>query len=123
MRESVKRYRTPHAKLKYIFSYLWMDIVSSDHCFANTLIEALSSQAVGSRKQSNLLMLVEGTMSDLLHELLPETVWSSERIHMLARLSWMAFDGFAINRRFEGEKDISPLVEWVVDMLLRADKG
>jgi AcrR family transcriptional regulator len=118
LRESVMKLRTPRAQLRRVFTGLWADIPAADHCFANALIEALSSAPTGMDKPVNLLVQVEDFLNELLIEILPPERATMVREGLLSHVVWMAFDGFVINRRIGDLRDIEKIADLMTDLLL-----
>jgi len=116
--ESVRKLRSPAARLRRLFIGLWGDLPAADHSFANTLMEALPTSPVTERKQDNLLEDVEGFVNDLLEEILPPERHFLLRNGLLSHLIWMAFDGYTINSRLRDLRDISATADLVSDLLL-----
>jgi AcrR family transcriptional regulator len=115
---SVTRFRSPQARLKRIFLGIWADIPAADHCFANCLMEALAAAPETAGKPSDLLIWAEETLSQLLAGSLPRQRQSLLQDRLLAHTIWMAFDGFAINRRIGDIRDIERIAELHAALLL-----
>lgn len=112
------RYRSPETRLRRLILGLWRDIPSTDHGMANALVEALATTPPDDKKPNDLLLRVEDFLTELLIRILPE-----ERHHLVAdglisHLMWMAFDGFAINRRLGDVRDMDTLTDHWIAMLL-----
>jgi AcrR family transcriptional regulator len=118
LQKSIRRLRSPRLRLRRIFIGLWSDIPAADHCFANALMEALASSPPGAGKVSDLLAWSEGFLTDLLRECLPEDRQQLTHDHILSHILWMAFDGFAMNKRVGDTRDIEALADYVTDLLL-----
>ncbi|MGV2290446.1 TetR/AcrR family transcriptional regulator [Trinickia sp. YCB016] len=118
LRESVVKLRTPRTRLNRVFTGIWSDIPAADHCFANALIEALSSAPSGMGKPVNLLVQVEEFLNELLIEILPPERAEMVREGLLSHVVWMAFDGFVINQRIGDLRDIEKIADLMTDMLL-----
>lgn len=115
---SVRRLPTPRAKIRRIFIGIWGDIPSADHCFANALIEALAVAPASLEKPNDLLQQCEALLEELLAESLPEGRRRLGRDGRLAHVAWMAFDGFAINRRIGDVRDLEAIADLVAELLL-----
>jgi AcrR family transcriptional regulator len=118
LRESVAKLRTPRTRLHRVFTGIWADIPAADHCFANSLIEALSSAPSGMGKPVSLLVQVEDFLDELLIEILPPERAAIARERLLSHVVWMAFDGFVINQRIGDVRDIETIADLMTDLLL-----
>ncbi|WP_309546293.1 TetR/AcrR family transcriptional regulator [Paraburkholderia sp. BL27I4N3] len=118
VRESVAKLRTPRTRLRRVFIGLWGDIPAADHCFANALIEALSSAPPGMGKPVSLLASVEDLLDTMLTEILPPERMTFVRDQLLSHVVWMAFDGFVINQRIGDLRDVEKIADVMTDMLL-----
>jgi AcrR family transcriptional regulator len=123
LQKSIRRLRSPRLRLRRIFIGLWSDIPAADHCFANALMEALALSSPGAGKVSDLLAWSEGFLTDLLRECLPEDRQQLTRDHILSHILWMAFDGFAMNKRVGDTRNIETLADYVTDLLLAGSVG
>jgi AcrR family transcriptional regulator len=115
---SVRRLPTPRAKIRRIFIGIWGDIPAADHCFANALIEALAVAPASTGKPNDLLQQCEALLEDLLTESLPQDRRRLGHGGPLAHVAWMAFDGFAINRRIGDVRDLESIADLVAELLL-----
>ena len=118
LRDSVKKQRTPRTKLRRIFIGVWSDIPSKDGFFANSMIEALSVAPAGVEKPGLLLEFAETFIGELILECLPEERKARIDHRLLTHVIWMAFDGFAINRRINDVRDINGIADLFADLLL-----
>ena len=116
--ESVRKFRSPQARLRRLFIGLWGDIPAADHCFANALIEALAVSPVGAGKSNTLLADVEAVLSGMIAECLPDEADGAARHPLLSHLVWMAFDGFVINTRIGDVRDIEQVADLMTRLLL-----
>jgi AcrR family transcriptional regulator len=116
--DSVRKFRSPRAKLRRIFIGLWGDIPAADHCFANALIEALAVSPQGMSKGTTLLIDAENFLGELIAECLPDDASVDLKDGLLAHILWMAFDGFVINNRIGDVRDIERIADIMTDMLL-----
>jgi AcrR family transcriptional regulator len=115
---SVQRLPTPRAKIRRIFIGIWGDIPAADHCFANALIEALAVAPASKEKPNDLLQQCEAFLEELLAESLPAERRHLARDGRLAHVAWMAFDGFAINRRIGDLRDLDAIADLISGLLL-----
>ena len=116
--EAAGRSRTPQARLKRILLGIWADIPAADHCFANCLMEALAAAPPATGKPSDLLAWAEDTLSEMIARSLPPTRHYLLQDRLLAHTIWMAFDGFAINRRIGDVRDMERIAELHAALLL-----
>ncbi len=116
--ESVRKFRSPRARLRRIFIGLWGDIPAADHCFANALIEALAVSPKGVGKGTTLLADVEAFLGELIAECLPDDASIDLKDGLLAHILWMAFDGFVINNRIGDVRNIERIADIMTNMLL-----
>ena len=72
---------------------------------------------------SDLLAWSEAFLTDLLRECLPEDRQQLTHDHILSHILWMAFDGFAMNKRVGDTRDIEALADYVTDLLLAGSVG
>lgn len=118
LQEAVQKFRSPRMRLKRIFTGIWSDIPDADHSFANCLVEALAQAPKNTPKPSDLLVQSESFLSLLITNALPEARRHLARDQKLAHVVWMAFDGFAINRRLGDVRDVDAIAELMTDLLL-----
>ncbi|ARP55339.1 transcriptional regulator [Alcaligenes faecalis] len=118
LRDSVYRFRTPHAQLKRLFIGLWQDIPMSDHSFSNCLLEALTSAPADSGKMTDSLAQVEEFVRGMIKECIPQDRLAHVDPTLLTHLIWMAFDGFAINFRLGDRPDVPGLAAMLTNLLL-----
>ncbi|MFT8243239.1 TetR/AcrR family transcriptional regulator [Roseomonas sp. BN140053] len=112
------RHRTPRRRLQRLFTGLWEEIPAADNGFANTLIEALAAAPEDTQKPDDLLRHAEAWLARLIRDGLPPDRRAAIPAPMLAHLAWMAFDGFAINRRLGDLRDIPGLARHFSALLL-----
>ncbi len=115
---SVRRLPMPRAKISRIFIGIWGDIPAADHCFANALIEALAVAPASMEKPNDLLQQCEALLEELLADSLPEGRRHLGHDGRLAHIAWMAFDGFAINRRIGDLRDLEAIADLFAELLL-----
>ncbi|WP_068079781.1 TetR/AcrR family transcriptional regulator [Novosphingobium rosa] len=118
LRAAVLPYRSPETRLRRLILGLWRDIPSIGQGLPNSIVEALASTPPSEVKPNNLLVQVEALLSDLLREILPEERHFLVEGGLLSHMMWMAFDGFAINRRLGDVRDMDALADLWVGMLL-----
>lgn len=112
------RYRSPETRLRRLLQGLWRDIPSTDHGMANALVEALATTAPHDKKPNDLLLRVEEFVTDLLLRIMPKERHGLVADGLMSHHMWMAFDGFAINRRLGDVRDMDTLTDHWITMLL-----
>jgi len=118
LRTEVQLLSNPRKRICRIVKGVWADIPAADHAFANSLIDALASAPVGTRKPGNLLVSVETFLTQMLLDSLPPERAGVVHGDLLAHVIWMAFDGFVINYRIGDRRDINKLSTMMADLLL-----
>lgn len=112
----------PETRLRFILRTVWHDIPGDDNCFANTLIQALSGVSPEDTYSRDLLAWAEGRLEELVVETLPPERRALARGGALARLVFMAFDGFAVNHNLNGPPErIDAIVNTTAALLLGCD--
>src|SRR5260370_38238612 len=86
-------------------------------------MEDLALSWTGAGNVCYLLAWSEGFLTDLLRECLPEDRQQLTHDHILSHILWMAFDGFAMNKRVGDTRNIEPLAAYVTDLLLAGSVG
>jgi len=105
----------PHKRLRKIFMSVLRDIPSANNCFANNVLQALSTLAIDEPYSRDLLTRSEEKVAQMIHDALPEVRNNAIDEKLLAHLLFMAFDGFAVNYRITGPS--KQRAEAIVDML------
>lgn len=118
LEQTTMKLRGTKQRLQRLFIGLWSDIPAADRHFANVLIEALASTAPETRKPRNLLGQLDEIVTDLLMKIVPESRAHLVSDGVLARIMWMAFDGFSINQRIGQSFDIERSVALMSAMIL-----
>lgn len=95
LKSALKTCPTPQAKLKKIFTSMWLDFPAADNGFCNNLIEALSAKGTKEKYSSNLRVSVEQSLDKMLASCLPGLKASQHKA--IATFLLMAFDGYALN--------------------------
>lgn len=105
----------PAKRLRKILMCVVYELPSANNCFANNVLQALSTLAVGEPYSRDLLVRSEEKVARIIRDALPEACRESIDESLLAHLLFMAFDGFAINYRIVGPSKQQPAA--IVDML------
>ena len=115
---AVLKLPTPRTRLRRLITGLWGDIPAADHCFANSLIDALSGAQANMGKPNSLLARVEEWLSLLLADILPPKRAFLAKEQLLSHILWMAFDGFVVNHRMGDVRDIGNVADLMTALLL-----
>ncbi len=110
----VARIRDPRRRLRKILVSVLRDIPSANNCFANNILQALSTLSVDEPYSRELLLRSERKVASMIREALSDCPDMDVPEQALAHLLFMAFDGFAVNFRVTG---ITKQADDVVDML------
>lgn len=111
-------------RLRFILKTLWHDIPGEENCFANNLMQALSTATPDDRYSRDLLHWAEEQVSQMIAEALPVERRHLLRDGSLAHVIFMAFDGFAMNHRLNGPSTrIDHSVALMLSMLLEKTPG
>ncbi len=110
----------PEERLRAIFTALWRDIPAEENGYVNNLMQALSTASLEDGYSRDLLQWAEQKVTDLLETCLPDERLDVNAEACLAHVSFMAFDGFAMNQKFHGtSKRIDRIVDMMVMLLLQ----
>lgn len=90
--------KNPRQRLRFIIATLWRDIPAEDNCFANNLMQAIST-AQPEEYDSRTIEWCKQTLNDMLEKCLPAERQAVLADGHCAHLLFMAFDGFSLNRR------------------------
>lgn len=105
----------PAKRLRKILMCVLYDLPSANNCFANNVLQALSTLAIDEPYSRDLLTRSEEKVANIIREALPAERSKSIDESLLAHLLFMAFDGFAVNYRIVGPSKQQPGA--IVDML------
>lgn len=119
----LERIGSPRDKVRCILIGIWHDIPTQNVGLANSLMEALATAEAGQGKVSDLLPWVEKRTTTMLRSALPADRLALLDGDRLSNLSWMAYDGFVINRRLGDIRDIAGIVDVMCDLLLGTEAG
>lgn len=108
------RIADPRKRLRKILLSVLRDIPSANNCFANNVLQALSTLSIDESYSRDLLLRSEMKVARMIHDALPDQIRSGIPADSLAHLLFMAFDGFAVNIRITG---LSKQADGVVDLL------
>jgi AcrR family transcriptional regulator len=89
-------------RVLFILKSLWHDIPAEENCFANNLMQALSTASPDDRYSRDLLRWAEAKVSNIVADALPAGRRKLLEGDSLAHILFMAFDGFAMNHRLHG---------------------
>jgi AcrR family transcriptional regulator len=105
----------PRKRLRKVLMSVLRDIPSANNCFANNVLQALSTLAIDEPYSRDLLMRSEEKVAQMIRDAIPEARRNAVDEKLLAHLLFMAFDGFAVNYRISGPS--KQRAEAIVDML------
>jgi AcrR family transcriptional regulator len=119
MERDIRKIKNPHQKLRFIVATLWRDIPSEDNCFANNLMQALST-APQSEYNPRTIEWCKQRLSTMLRTCLPASrralLSNDSCVHFL----FMAFDGFSLNRRLNPN---SACTDQIIDLVCALLEG
>ena len=114
----VMKIENPRERLRFILKTLWHEIPGEENCFANNLMQALSTASPKDKYSRELLFWAEQKLSMLIASCLPEDRRYLCERGSIAHILFMAFDGFAMNHKLNGpSKRIDHSVDLMVTML------
>ena len=109
----------PRKRLSKILLSVLRDIPSANNCFANNVLQALSTLAIDESYSRDLLLRSEAKVARMIHDALPDQIRSGIPEESLAHLLFMAFDGFAVNIRITGlAKQADAVADLLCDLIL-----
>jgi AcrR family transcriptional regulator len=94
--QDLKKVKRPRKRLELILNRMWQKIPEDRNCFANNMIQAISTSDGGHRLDA--LTLLRSNISSMIYASLPEDARSRQQCERIAIVVIMAFDGFVINR-------------------------
>lgn len=113
------RISDPRKRLRKILLSVLRDIPSANNCFANNVLQALSTLAIDESYSRDLLLRSEAKVARMIRDSLPDQIRSGIPEESLAHLLFMAFDGFAVNIRITGlAKQADAVVDLLCDLIL-----
>ena len=122
MRERIERIEQearaiaePSARLRHILLALWEALPAENNGFANNLMQAVANARADDEYRRDLLDWLEDRLSAMIAECLPAARRGVVRDNLLAHMLFMAFDGFAMNRKLGGAP--APSTAAIVDLL------
>lgn len=113
--KDVARIHDPRKRLRKVLLAVLRDIPMENNCFANNVLQALSTRTADDPYSRELLLRSEQKVSAMIRDALPDSARFVMTDNLLAHLLFMAFDGFAVNYKVNGP---SRRVEGIVDMLV-----
>jgi AcrR family transcriptional regulator len=94
--QDLKAVKHPRKRLELILKRMWRKIPEDRNCFANNMIQAISTSDGGHRLDA--LILLRTSLTSMIYKSLPPGIRSREQCERIALIVVMAFDGFVINR-------------------------
>ncbi len=95
---SLKRVKSPRARVYRILHALWCDIPADDNAFANNFIQAIATTDPTKGYRPELLRATLERVTAMLLTSLPEERRGRAAIIRMANVVMMAFDGYVIGR-------------------------
>lgn len=96
LEQDLQKLSRPRKRIELILKRMWQNIPADRNCFANNIIQAISTSDSGYRPKA--LTMLRTKISSMLYASLPKSDRSFELCDQLAVIIIMAFDGFVINR-------------------------
>lgn len=114
------RISDPRKRLRKILMSILRDIPSANNCFANNVLQALSTLAINEPYSRDLLLRSEAKVAQMIHGALTEAPNRAIDGESLAHLLFMAFDGLALNYRISGRSPqrVDAIVNTLANLLL-----
>jgi AcrR family transcriptional regulator len=119
----VEALKAPQQKLEKLLVGLWHDFPAHNPGLANSLMEALSSNAAEEGKPNDLLAWTEREVTKCLAMILPEDKHHFLDGDDLAHVLMMAQDGFIINYRWGDVRSVDTFANKMSRMLFGAPHG
>jgi AcrR family transcriptional regulator len=119
LERQLKTVRKPRTRLRLILKALWIDIPSEDSCFANNLMQAVSTATREEIYSSELLLWCEDLISRLVRTSLPPSRSAVVEQRRLAHILFMAFDGFVVRSHVGARSEnVDEVIDTMVDLIL-----
>lgn len=113
--------KDPRKRLQKILIGVLHDIPRANNCFANNVLQALSTLPIDAPYSTDLLLHSERRVARMIGEAIAGSACASIDEDLLAHLLFMAFDGFAMHYRIASPS--RRRVAAIVDMLVRLVLG
>lgn len=114
----------PREKLRAVFVGILRNIPAENNCFANNLMQAISTRNASEIYSRKLLLRSEAKVSALLRGAMPDRAPWRGNDELLSHLLFMAFDGFAINYKLNGRsRRVEAICEMLCDLAMGAADG
>ncbi|MDH7796211.1 MULTISPECIES: TetR/AcrR family transcriptional regulator [unclassified Beijerinckia] len=119
LERDLEEIKNPRQRLRFIIAAFWREIPAEDNCFANNIMQALST-AQPTEYDARTIEWSKQKLSEMLHKCLP-----AERQILLAdgsctHLLFMAFDGFSLNSRLNPK---AVCTDEVIDLICNLLEG
>lgn len=117
--KDVAKVRDPRKRLRKVLLAVLRDIPMENNCFANNVLQALSTRTADDPYSRELLLRSEKKVSAMIRDALPDSARFLMTDDLLAHLLFMAFDGFAVNYKVNGpSRRVDGIVDMVVDLIM-----
>lgn len=113
----------PRERVRYVLRDVWRDLPSRENGFATSLVQALSLSSTEDVCSRDLLIWAEQRVEAVLLDAMPEARRAMLRDGVLARLIFMAFDGFVMKRHASGPCERVDQVVDVMSILVAGSDG
>lgn len=115
----------PHMRLHTILMGVLHDIPSADNCFANNVLQALSTLPMNEPYSRDLLLQSERRVAQMIRDAVGASPGHALDEDLLAHLLFMAFDGFALHYRIArpSKQRVESIVEMLTSLVLGASIG
>lgn len=108
-------------KVRRIVEAIWHDIPQEDNCFANNLMQAVSTATPADHYSGALLESCERRVATMLKVAEPEPLHASHHYASMAHILFMSFNGFVAGAYLGVRMDkTGPAVQAMTDLIVRA---
>ena len=104
LRTELKTISSPALRLRTLFRTYWRDIPAENGCFANNIIQAISTAEQDDLYRPVLLRWMEAQLREMVLEALPKERRHLVRKAFFAHLMVMAFNGFAMHHHINPDR-------------------
>lgn len=108
-------------KVRRIVEAIWHDIPQEDNCFANNLMQAVSTATPADHYSGELLEACEQRVAKMLKAAEPDPLHGSHHYASMAHILFMSFNGFVVGAYLGVRMDkTAPAVQAMTDLIVRA---
>ena len=121
LEQELKAIPDPRARLRRILEALWREIPAESNGFANNIMQAVSTAPADENYSPDLLRNVETRVAAMIDQCLDADVRRLVESGALAKLAFMAFDGFSMQAHLKtGETCTDALIDGMCAVLAPA---